>query len=305
MQSIIELPQGAIEVRDTNPDGPRDAIFFVHGLLVDGTLWDGVVERLERDHRCVVPDLPLGSHRTAMNADADLSPRGVARLIAALLEAMDLDNVTVVANDTGGAITQILVTEHPQRIGRLVLTPCDAFDNFLPPMFKPLQWIARIPGSVQPIVQWLRLKPLRRLPMAYGRVAKHAPPQELLSRWLAPATRDGGVRRDVRKLLRGIDSADTLAAAERLKDFDRPALLAWAPEDRTFPIEHAHRLAALLPDSRVVEIPDSWAFAPLDNPGAVAGAIADFLQAKAASSSGFTAPTGTEPLTPGKSRIAS
>lgn len=299
MQHVIKLPQGSIEVRDTDPDGPRDPIFFVHGLLVDETLWDGVVERLAKDHRCVVPTLPLGSHRTAMNAGADVSPRGVAQLIASLLEAMDLDGVTIVANDTGGAITQILITEHPERIGRLVLTPCDAFENFLPPMFRPLQWFAHVPGAVFLIMQSLRIKPLRRLPMAFGRVAKHKPPHSTLDRWLAPGTRDRGVRRDIANLLKGIDKKDTLAAAERLPSFRGPALLAWAPEERTFPFEHAQRLAALLPDSRITEIPDSWAFAPIDNPAAVAAAIDEFLQAKAASSSGDTAPAGMSPATSG------
>jgi pimeloyl-ACP methyl ester carboxylesterase len=301
MQQTIQLPQGPIEVRDTDPDGPRNPIFFIHGLLVDGRLWDGVVERLEDHHRCVIPDLPLGSHRTAMNPGADVSPRGVARIIASLLDEMKLEGVTIVANDTGGAIAQILVTEHPQRIGRLVLTPCDAFENFLPPMFKPLQWLAHVPGAVWLVMQSLRVKPLRYLPMAYGRVAKRRPPHALLDRWLAPGTRDAGVRRDIATLLKGIDSADTLAAAERLHDFSGPALLAWSPEERTFPFEHARRLAALLPDARITEIPDSWAFAPLDNPEAVAVAIASFLetQANEASNGAGSAPLGMEPATSG------
>lgn len=297
MQRTIAVSQGTIDVLDTDPDGGRDAIFFVHGLLVDGTLWSGVVDRLKAQHRCIVPDLPLGSHRTAMKPDADLTPRAIARLIAELIEALDLEEVTVVANDTGGAITQILVTDHPQHIGRLVLTPCDAFDNFLPPMFKPLQWLAHVPGAVWMNIQAMRIKPLRYLPMAYGRVAKHRPSHSTLDRWLAPATRDAGVRRDIGKLLRGIDSKDTLAAAAKLTQFHRPALLAWAPEERTFPFEHAHRLAALLPDSRIVEIDDSWAFAPLDNPAEVATAIAEFVQAP--SSSGAIAPAGMEPATTG------
>lgn len=123
----VTLPQGTIHIRDTGAGAP---IVFVHGLLVDGTLWRKVVERLEGGFRCIAPDWPLGSHRTPMARDADLSPRGVAHLIADTLEQMGLRDVTLVGNDTGGAICQILVTERPQRVGRLVLTDCDAFDNF-------------------------------------------------------------------------------------------------------------------------------------------------------------------------------
>jgi pimeloyl-ACP methyl ester carboxylesterase len=273
----ITLPQGTIRYRDS---GPRDAetLVFVHGLLVDGSLWDGVVARLGEDVRCVVPDLPLGSHRTPMAADADLTPRGVAALIAAFLAALDLRDVTLVANDTGGAIAQLVATEHPERLGRLVLTPCDAYDNFLPPGFRPLQTMARIPGMVWLVLQGLRIPAARRLPMAYGMVAKHPPEQALLARWLAPATHSAGVRRDVAKLLRGIDAADTIAAAARLADFDRPALVLWPPEERTFPFAHAERLAATLPQGRLERLTDSWAFAPLDQPGQVADALARFLE---------------------------
>ena len=159
-----------------------------------------------------------------MDPDADLSPRGVSQIIASLLVELDLDDVTIVANDTGGAITQILVTEQPDRIGRLVLTPCDAFENFLPPLFRPLQWLAHIPGAIWLNMQIVRIKPLRRLPIIYGRIAKHTPPQSLLTRWLAPGTASRGVRRDIAKLLKSIDKKDTLAAAERLPEFTRPAL---------------------------------------------------------------------------------
>jgi len=298
MKRTIHLSQGPIEVLDTDPDGKPDAIFFVHGLLVDGGLWDGVVERLKGTHRCVVPDLPLGSHKTAMKADADLSPRGVANLIADLIAEMGLEGVTIVANDTGGAITQILVTERPERIGRLVLTPCDAFDNFLPPMFRPLQYAARIPGFIWLMAQQMRIKRARRLPFAYGMVAKRLPGDDVLDRWVGSVQRDRGVRRDVKKLLTGIDKRDTLAAAEKLLHFDKPTLLAWATEEKTFPYEHAHRLAAIIPDSRVVDIPDALAFAPIDNPEAVANAIAEFVQA--GSSSDGSVPAGIEPSMSGK-----
>ena len=129
----VSLPQGTIAYRER---GSGEPIVFIHGLLVNGDLWRKVVPELSKDYRCIVPDLPLGSHDRPMNEDADLSPYGVAKLIDDFLAALDLRDVTLVGNDTGGAFCQIVVTRHPDRIGRLVLTPCDAYENFPPRFFK-------------------------------------------------------------------------------------------------------------------------------------------------------------------------
>lgn len=280
----IQLPDGPVNYGDTGGDGP--VVLFVHGLLSDGSLWDGVVERLAPHARCLTPDLPLGSHREPMRAHADLSPRGVARLLDALLAALDLRDVVVVGSDSGGAIVQLLVTERPERIGRLVLTPCDAFENFFPPMFRPYQWIARVPPLLTAVLQPMRVRALRALPMAYGRIAKHGVPHATTDRWLAPALADRRIRRDLATFLRGVDARDTLAAAERLPRFFGPALVAWPREERTFPFAHAERLAELLPDARLVEIPDAWAFIALDQPQATADAIAAFLTETAPAATG-------------------
>src|SRR5919201_5069691 len=138
----IQLSAGTIQYQDTGCDGP--VVVFVHGLLANGALWSAVVPQLEGTRR-IVPELPLGAHTKPMKPDADVSPRGVARMIAELLDKLDLHEVTIVANDTGGAISQLLVTEHPERIARLVLTPSDAFEDFFPKEFRPLQWLSRIP----------------------------------------------------------------------------------------------------------------------------------------------------------------
>jgi len=250
---------------------------FVHGLLVDGTLWRKVTPLLEDRFRCVVPDWPLGSHRVPMKEGADLSPRGVSRLVIELLEALDLRDVTLVANDTGGAVTQLAVAELPERVGRLVLTPCDSFDNFLPPMFRPLQLAAKVPGGLTAALQPLRLRAARRLPMAYGGLAKRPVPAEVTDTWLEPFFSDAGIRRDTARFLAAVDSRETVAAAERLREFHRPALITWAPESRLFPLEHAERLAALLSDARLELIDDSWTFVPEDRPERLAELIGEFV----------------------------
>ena len=272
----VEVTQGRIRVREAG-EGPP--VVLLHGALVDGRLWDGVVERLSSSARCVVPDLPLGSHRVAMRPDADLTPPGLARLVAELLERLDLDDVTLVGNDTGGAIAQIVAANHPERLGRLVLTPCDAFDNFLPKAFRPLQLIgAHVPGALKVAGEALRLRALRDSPLGYGLLVERPIDPALSDSWLAPGRADAGVRRDARKLLAGIDKRHTLAAVERLKSFDKPALIAWAPEDRVFPFEHAERLAAILPNARLERIEHARTFVPLDAPERVAGLLADAVR---------------------------
>src|SRR5436309_12535502 len=207
----IELSAGTIRYRDT---GQGPTIVFVHGLLVDGNLWRKVVPQLEGRFRCIVPDLPLGSHTLPMKPSADLSPPGIAVLLGEFLEKLDLRDVTLVANDTGGALTQILLASgRTERIGRVVLTPCDAFDNFLPSMFRPLQWIARVPGSVYPVAQSLRAPALRRLPIAFGWLTKRSIPNEVTAAWLRPAQTNRGVRGDIAGLLKGIDTRWRLGGA--------------------------------------------------------------------------------------------
>ena len=268
----IQLAQGTVRYRD---EGSGSPIVFVHGALVDGRLWEPVVERLRDSSRCVVPDLPLGAHRIAMRPDADVSPTGVARLIADLIEALDLRDVTLVGNDTGGALCQLLVTRHPERVARLVLTNCDAFDNFPPALFRGLVVAARL-RLLTGLLQSMRLPALRRTPLAFGWLAKRRLPDELLDSWVEPFLTDAGVRRDTRRLLAAVRPAELLDNAARLNEFDRPVLIAWAPDDRFFPIEHARRLEAIFPDARLVEVPDAYAFVSLDQPERVAALIREF-----------------------------
>ena len=269
------LPQGTIHYRES---GEGEPIVFLHGLLVDGRLWRKVTPLLEDRFRCIVPDLPLGSHTTPMSPDADLSPPGLARIVHGFLEALDLEDVTVVANDTGGAIAQITAANHPERIGRLALTNCDAFENFLPPAFRPLQWSARVPGGLTALLQGMRLGALRRLPMAYGWLIKRdfagAPTRE----WVEPYLADRAIRRDTIKVLRGISPRYTLDAAERLGSFDRPAMLAWAVEDRFFKLRFAERLAAAIPGATLERIEDSYTFVSEDQPERLAELIGSFAR---------------------------
>src|ERR1700683_4410134 len=120
----IKLSAGTIDYADTGGDGP--VVGLLHGLLMDGSLWDGPVADLSADHRCVTPTLPLGAHRQPRGTEADLSLPGIARLVAEFLDRLDLHDVTLVGNDTGGALIQLLIGDGAARVGRVVLVSCEA-----------------------------------------------------------------------------------------------------------------------------------------------------------------------------------
>ncbi len=271
----IELSAGMIEYEDT--EGLAPVVVLLHGLAMDGSVWRHVVRELRTDHRCVVPTMPLGSHRRPMRADADLSPHGIAKLQAEFLEALDLRDVTLVGNDTG--LFQLTAGLYPERIARLVLTPCEAFENFPPGLpGRTAEVGIKMPGGTFLLAQALRLHALRRLPFTFGWMAKRPIPNEIVDAWLRPAQTQRGVRRDLSKYVHALDKGDMLAAAECLRRFDRPALVIWAPEDRVMPPEHGRRLAELLPHGQLIEIADSYTLIPEDQPGELARAIRQFVR---------------------------
>lgn len=271
----INLDVGPIHYKEL---GEGEPLVFVHGLLVNGLLWRKVVPLLAGRFRCIVPDWPLGSHATPMKASADLTPPGLARIVADFLAAADLDGVTLVANDTGGAVTQIVATKHPERIKRVVLTSCDMFDNFLPPMFRPLQWLAHVPGSIFVVAQAMRFPAVRRSPLAFGWLVKHGVPSDLGPKYLKSILASAEIRRDTAKVLKGISPRYTLEAAEALRHFDKPVLLAWARDDRFFPVAHAQRMKEILPQGRLELIDDAYTFVSEDQPERLAEVISTFVQ---------------------------
>ncbi|WUW20868.1 alpha/beta hydrolase [Streptomyces sp. NBC_01463] len=273
----LELSAGVVEYEDTGGDGP--VVVLLHGVAMDGSLWRHVVADLRDGHRCIVPTLPLGGHRRPMRPDADLSVLGVARLVAEFLEALGLTDVTLVMNDWGGA--QALVADgRDQRIGKLVITSCEAFDNFPPGLpGSNLYASARMPGGLKLAFTLLKLKPVRRLPMTWGRMTKRPVPDAVMDGWFRPLWTSREIRRDLRKYVLGVPpKAELLRWAEALRTFDRPALVAWASEDRVMPPEHGRRLAGLLPRGELVEIADSYTLIPEDRPDVLTRHLRQFLR---------------------------
>jgi pimeloyl-ACP methyl ester carboxylesterase len=269
----VALRQGTIRYAD---EGAGPPIVFVHGVLVHGGLWTKVVEKLRSDFRCIAPDWPMGSHRIPMSPDAALTPEDVADMVAELVERLDLGPVTLVGNDSGGAIAQLVATRHPGHIARLVLTNCDAFDRFPPPMFGYLRWATYVPGAVTVLAQSMRLQATRRLPIAFGWLTHEPMDPELVESFVRPSLDDRGVRRDLKKFLRTISPRYTQRAAAALPRFDKPALIAWGRDDKFFPAELAEKLAATLPDARLEWIDGARAFVPQDQPDRLADLIRQF-----------------------------
>ena len=277
----IDLSAGTIEYEDTGGDGP--VLVLLHGLIMDASLWDDMIADLSADHRCVAPTLPLGAHRRAMRADADLSLPGIARLAAEFLDRLDLKDVTLAGNDTGGALVQLLMAERDARVTRAVLVSCDAFDNFPPGLTgKALVAAGRLaPAAFGLFMQQMRIRAVRRLPIAFGWLTMRG--DAATARWMKPVLTQPEIRRDAVRTLRAA-AADTgflVAAAERLPGFTHPALVVWASGDRVMPPEHGRRLARLLPHGQLAEVDDSYTLIPLDQPARLAQLIREFTRTTA------------------------
>ena len=270
----LELPAAEIAYAEHGAGPP---IVLVHGVLVDGRLWRDVVPRLADRFRVIALDLPLGAHRRALGPGTDLALPAQARIVAQALEALGLDDVCLVGNDTGGGICQLVAAHHPERVGRLVLTNCDAYEQFPPTALKPLCALARRrPAAAGLLLRGLRFGALRTA-MAIPIVARRDP--ALIRDWIAPMASDAALRADAVRVLAGLEPRHHRDALPGLRAFTAPVLLAWAPRDPVFPLRLAERLAADLPEARLVRLAPGRAFTPLDQPERLAAAIAAFAGA--------------------------
>ncbi|MBY8888197.1 alpha/beta hydrolase [Streptomyces sp. PTM05] len=279
----IELSAGVIDYTDTGEPGggerqggTGETLVLVPGLGFGASVWDPLVRELRDEFRIVVPVLPIGAHRRPARPDADLSAQGVAGLLAEFLERLDLRDVTLVQNDAGTA--QLLVGVRDERVGRLVLTSCEALDNYPPGMQgKALELACSVPGGLFLMLQAFRVPFLVGLPFSLGGMAHRPIPYELVREWYGPLLTDAAIRRDLTRFLRSTRKDTYRQAAGRLREFDRPALVAWGARDVMMPPATGRRLAELLPHGRYVEIPDARTLVQLDNPTALATELRRFV----------------------------
>ena len=257
--------------------GPRDSayppVLFVHGILVDGRLWHQVGEALgRRGFRCIVPTWPLGSHAIPVNDATALSFPGVAKMINDAIVALDLSDVTLVGSDTGGGLCQLVVDNYPDRIGRLVLTNCDAFDKCPPYPFDVVFKMLRGPISIKALLRLLRPRALRHSPLGYGLLINRPDP-DLTAAWIRPCLKDSRICRDLAALLRQVDTADLTDVATRLPRFTKPVAVVWGQRDRCFTPSLGQRLAGCFSNGKLIQAPDAKTFVALDDPDAVVDAI--------------------------------
>lgn len=273
----VDLSIGPVDYRVFGPDAVGAPVaVFVHGFLVNGTLWDPVAERLAADGvRCIVPDWPLGAHRRPADPDAELSPVAVADAILAMLDALDLHDVVLVGSDTGGGLCQLALRGDAHRVGGLVLTNCDAFEQFPPRFFVPLFAMARYRAAVWAIAQQTRLRAVRHSPLAFGPLLNHPVPAELTRSWIQPLLDSAAIRRDVTRFARGVQRTELVDSAAWLGRFTGPVRLVWGTRDKHFTIELGRRLAAAFPNAQLDEVPDATTFVSIDRPDTIADATRD------------------------------
>ncbi|MEH3141105.1 MAG: alpha/beta hydrolase [Mycobacterium kyogaense] len=271
---------GPVEVREEgDPHGAP--VVLLHGLLMNDAQWDLALPHLPRHCRYLLPVLPMGGHRIPMHPNADLTMPGMVAIVADILEALDLTDVTLVVSDWGGPLL-LTAAGRDQRIDRLVICPSEAFDNFPPGWPGKVAWLAsRTPGTVALAMRQLRIGWLRRQYLMFGMMAKHPLPQRIVDAWTAHGLADKAIRRDLVKYCRTrFDKPALIEATNQLASFDRPALVLWS-DNPVMPVEHAHRLTELLPQGRLEFVDDAYVLVMLDQPERTAAAIGAFLGATA------------------------
>ena len=264
---------GTIEYRDIG-EGP--AIVFLHLVLAEASHWDAMPPLLADRFRCILPTLPMGAHRIAADADADLSAAGLARAVAELLDHLDVHDVTLVGNDSGGAISQVVAVHHPERLGRVVLTNCDMYDDFPPRIFRYFNLLPYIPGSMSITARALKVRALWGLPFVFGRLTNKVDGVKI-DRWADALLANKDVRRDARKVIKGFGPAVTNAAAAALRSTTLPFLVAWGADDKAFKPALAERFCAEVPTAELVMIEQCKTLVCWDQPGRLAELIADFI----------------------------
>lgn len=268
----VTINAGTIHYENAGPPNGRPVV-FIHGYSMGSSLWRGLSERLAaRGFSCLAPTWPLGAHTEPMGVDAELTMEGIAAMVSELLETLALEDVVLVGNDTGGAIAQLVATSTPERLGALVLTSCDAFEHFPPPVLKPLIAAANAGPVYDLALQPLRTRFARK--RGFGALA-HADIDPLVVEWVKPALTNRRVRNDLRRFTKSLNPETTVRAAARLPQFTKPALVAWSADDAIFPLEDGQRLCHALPNGRLEVIENARTFSMIDQPDRLAELIAD------------------------------
>lgn len=265
--STIDISAGTIHYEATGPENGRPVV-FVHGYMMGRELWRRVGEKLgARGLRCIAPTWPLGAHPEPLRPGADRTIQGVARIVADVLAALDLEDVVLVGNDTGGVVTQLVAVHYPERLGALVLTSCDAFEHFPPPILKPVILAAKSKATFKAVAQAMRVPAARK--RAFDGLA-HRNIDDLTAIWVRPGLSDPAIVEDLRQLSLSMRTEVTTGVAARLPEFDKPTLIAWSGDDTFFELADGEKLAATIPNARLEVIDGARTFSMVDQPDRLA-----------------------------------
>jgi pimeloyl-ACP methyl ester carboxylesterase len=268
----VETSHGRIVYHEAGTGKP---LVLVHGFLANANIWRKLIPLLERNFRCFAVDWPFGSHYLPVRADAELSPPGISALIAGFIEKLELEDIVLMGNDSGGAYSQMVAATGNDRISSLVLNSCETPEDRWPPKgFGHLKGSAQITGGLNFMVQSLRLKPSWRSPIAYGLLAKRPIPDQVMWSFLDPFFQSSEIRRDARKVIRSVGPQYHRSAAETLiSEWERPVVFAWGGEERVFPLTHARNYGSALAGSQLRVVRDSYTYVAEDDPEGLAGEL--------------------------------
>jgi pimeloyl-ACP methyl ester carboxylesterase len=282
MASTMELldeHRGQVDVQSRpvsyiDTGGPGRPALFVHGLATSSYLWRNVIDQLKGERRCVAFDLPLHG-QTPAAADQDFSLPGLAGFLAGCADELELSDIDLVGNDTGGAICQAYAAAHPDRLRTLTLTNCEARNNLPPRALLPAKWLAKA-GLAAATTRWLMRDPQRARRIVYGTGYEDLAnlPEEVSRAWLTPMFGTKAAARQNQRILPSLDARDLLAIEPALRRLQIPTLIVWGTGDRFFSIKWAYWLRDTIPGATdVVELDGAKLFFPDERAAELAAAL--------------------------------
>jgi pimeloyl-ACP methyl ester carboxylesterase len=257
----VDTASGRIHYRE---QGTGPVALFVHGVLLNGYVWRHQLAHLSDLRRCIAVDL-LAHGDTEIAPDQDVSVTANATMLREFLDALDVDQVDLVGNDSGGGIAQIFAGVHPRRVRTLTLTDCDAHDNWPPEAFQPFLTMAAAGGLDGTLRAMLADKAVYRSPQALGPAYERPEcvTDATIETYLGPLIRTEQRTRDFQRFLAAFDNAHTRAVGDRLKNLHVPTLIVWGTDDIYFDVKWSRWLAETIPGvRRRVELPGARIFFP-------------------------------------------
>ena len=248
--------------------GSGPVALFVHGVLLSSHLWRHQLAGLSDVRQCIAVDL-LAHGETEIVPEQDVSVTANATMLREFLDALGIDQVDLVGNDSGGGIAQIFAASYPSRVRTLTLTDCDVHDNWPPPAFKPFLEMAAAGGLRGTLDAMLADKNIYRSPQALGPAYEHPErlANETIEAYLRPLVRTEQRTRDFQRFLAAFDCKHTVAVEAQLRKLNAPTLIAWGTDDVYFDVKWSHWLSKTIPGTkRRVEFEGARIFFPEERP---------------------------------------